>query len=183
MNGKNGLRHLKELQFQVYASDKNINVAEVWQRNSEILSETKIRIIAVTGSFHGHSTGARSILGHLKKRTKFSRLTGIEAVFIDEREKNWLESLRKVLEESSVTINKVAQEGHDVKIIPFRISSVIAAFAEPVIGEGGVRVVNDDFLKELSLHEFPLISDEIQCGLGRTGDLPACRSCSLLPVR
>ena len=43
------------------------------------------------------------------------------------------------------------------------------------MGEGGVRVVNSDFLKELSQHEFPLISDEIQCGLGRTGDIPECK--------
>lgn len=166
---------IKEQQFQVFASDKNVDIAEVWQDNTEVLSKMKIRIIAVTDSFHGHTTGARSILGHLKKRSKFSRLTNIEAVFIDDREKNWCVSLANTLEESSMTIHKVVHEGHEVKIIPFKISSVIAAIAEPVIGEGGVRVVSDDFLRELSLHEFPLISDEIQCGLGRTGDLPACR--------
>ncbi len=165
---------IKEQQFQVFASEKNIDVAEVWKRNSEILSKTKIRIIAVAGSFHGHTTGARSILGDPEKRSKFSRLSNIEAVFIDDRDNNWSESVRRILEESDITINKVVQAGHEVKIIPFRISSVIAAIAEPVIGEGGVREVNDDFLRELSLHEFPLISDEIQCGLGRTGDLPAC---------
>ena len=34
--------------------------------------------------------------------------------------------------------------------------------------------MDDDFLKELSGHDFPLISDEIQCGLGRSGSIPEC---------
>jgi len=57
----------------------------------------------------------------------------------------------------------------------YRQQSVIAAIVEPVLGEGGVRIINDQFLNKLSMEEFPLISDEIQCGLGRTGDIPECK--------
>ncbi len=165
----------KEQQYQVYGANKNINVALVWERNKKIIDKTRNRIIAVSNSFHGYTTGARSILGNKKKRIRFSRLANIEVVFIDDRNKNWPDQLHDILNESLITLEKIIQAEHEIHIAPFKISTVIAAFAEPVMGEGGVRIVNDDFLKELSLHEFPLVSDEIQCGLGRTGNLPECR--------
>ena len=47
--------------------------------------------------------------------------------------------------------------------------------AEPVQGEGGVRVLSKEFLRGLReltrAHGVALIFDEVQCGLGRTGKL------------
>jgi len=44
---------------------------------------------------------------------------------------------------------------------------------EPVQGEGGYRIPNKDFIKEVyelaHQHNIPIISDEVQSGLGRTG--------------
>ena len=169
------IERIKEQQFQVYGANININVASVWERNKKIIEKSGNRIIAVSNSFHGYTTGARSILGNKKKRFKFSRLTNIEAVFIDERNKNWADQLNSILNESLITLEKIEHAEHEIRIVQFKVSTVFAAFAEPVMGEGGVRVVNTDFLKELSSHEFPLISDEIQCGLGRTGNFPECK--------
>lgn len=46
---------------------------------------------------------------------------------------------------------------------------------EPVQGEGGIRVVDNSFLKQLRAlcdeHGLLLVLDEIQCGMGRTGKL------------
>jgi acetylornithine/succinyldiaminopimelate/putrescine aminotransferase/predicted amino acid dehydrogenase/long-subunit acyl-CoA synthetase (AMP-forming) len=169
------IERIKDQQFQMWAGDTSIDAPGVWNRNSKIIEKARIRIIAVTNSFHGYSTGARSILGNRNKRIRFSRLTNIEAVFIDDRYEDWPEQLKSILEESFITLEQIVQADHEAKIVPLKISTVIAAFAEPVMGEGGVRVVNSDFLKELSRHEFPLISDEIQCGLGRTGNIPECK--------
>lgn len=168
------IEKIRDQQFQIFASDKSISISDIWSRNYKIIAKEKIRIIALTGSFHGHSTGSRSILGHIKKRTKFSRLTNIEAIFIDDRERDWFSKLRNALDESYITLERAVQENNSLKVIPFNICTIIAAFAEPVLGEGGIRVVDDDFLKELSGHDFPLISDEIQCGLGRSGSIPEC---------
>ena len=49
------------------------------------------------------------------------------------------------------------------------LDGVIAAIAEPVLGEGGVREVPAAVLAALGAHPFPLIMDEIQAGLGRCG--------------
>ena len=46
---------------------------------------------------------------------------------------------------------------------------------EPVQGEGGYRVPNEDFVDDLAAirerHDLTVISDEIQAGLGRTGEM------------
>ena len=173
---ENRIEKIRDQQFQTYASDKNVNIVEVWKRNWEIIEKSKNLIIAVANSFHGHSTGARSILGNRKKRKKFSRLSNIEAVFLDDRNESWPEQLNYTIEKSLITLERVVQSDHTTKVIQFKISSIICAFAEPVMGEGGVRTVNRDFLKELSFYDFPLISDEIQCGLGRTGEIPECKN-------
>jgi acetylornithine/succinyldiaminopimelate/putrescine aminotransferase/predicted amino acid dehydrogenase/acyl-coenzyme A synthetase/AMP-(fatty) acid ligase len=169
------IEKMREQQVQMYASYQGIDVNALWDNNEKIIEKTKNIIIAVANSFHGYTTGARSILGNRKKRMRFSRLTNIETVFIDDRNENWSDQLKVTLDKSRITLERIVQTGHEIRIVPFTITAVIAAFAEPVMGEGGVREVDKSFIKELSEHEFPLISDEIQCGLGRTGEFPECK--------
>ena len=68
------------------------------------------------------------------------------------------------------------------EVPPDRVAGVIV---EPVQGEGGFVVPPDDFLPRLSrlLRELdiPLIADEIQTGLGRSGELFAVSRLSVVP--
>jgi acetylornithine/N-succinyldiaminopimelate aminotransferase len=63
----------------------------------------------------------------------------------------------------------------------------VAVLVEPVQGEGGIHVATAEFLAGLRLicdhHDLLLLFDEIQCGLGRTGDWCGWRSvdASLMP--
>jgi acetylornithine/succinyldiaminopimelate/putrescine aminotransferase len=65
---------------------------------------------------------------------------------------------------------------------PERTAAVVI---EPVQGEGGVRPVSADFLRQLrslcDARGVALIFDEIQCGLGRTGDLFAHEASGITP--
>jgi len=60
-----------------------------------------------------------------------------------------------------------------------------ALVVEPVQGEGGVRVLDPGFLRELRAltreREIALVFDEIQCGLGRTGTLFAYEQAGIAP--
>jgi acetylornithine/N-succinyldiaminopimelate aminotransferase len=51
--------------------------------------------------------------------------------------------------------------------------SVVAVMVEPVTGEGGIRIPGENYLRELRAicdeHNWLLILDEIQTGMGRTG--------------
>jgi 4-aminobutyrate aminotransferase len=56
---------------------------------------------------------------------------------------------------------------------------------EPIQGEGGYRVPSDAFVEELKAvtddHDIPVIADEIQTGLGRTGEMWAVDHWDLTP--
>jgi acetylornithine/N-succinyldiaminopimelate aminotransferase len=60
-----------------------------------------------------------------------------------------------------------------------------AILIEPIMGEGGVRVVPHEFLKALRRlcddHGLLLMFDEVQTGMGRTGDLFAYQHCGVVP--
>jgi predicted acetylornithine/succinylornithine family transaminase len=60
-----------------------------------------------------------------------------------------------------------------------------AVLLEPVQGEGGVHVLGDDVLRAAreacDAHGAALIFDEVQCGLGRTGDLWAYEHSGVVP--
>jgi acetylornithine/N-succinyldiaminopimelate aminotransferase len=63
--------------------------------------------------------------------------------------------------------------------------TVAALILEPVQGEGGVRVLDSGFLRELraltKARNIAMILDEIQCGLGRTGTLFAYEQAGIEP--
>jgi acetylornithine/N-succinyldiaminopimelate aminotransferase len=60
-----------------------------------------------------------------------------------------------------------------------------AILIEPVMGEGGVRVVAPEFLRALrqlcDTHGLLLIFDEVQTGVGRTGELFAYQNAGVVP--
>ena len=63
--------------------------------------------------------------------------------------------------------------------------AVAAVIVEPIQGEGGVRVLDPEFLRALRTlthdRDVLLIFDEIQCGLGRTGHLFAYEGVGVVP--
>lgn len=63
--------------------------------------------------------------------------------------------------------------------------SIAGVFIEPVQGEAGVVIPPPDFLKELgdicARHDIPVVADEIQSGLGRTGNWFASLAAGLEP--
>lgn len=62
---------------------------------------------------------------------------------------------------------------------------VCAVLVEPVQGEGGVMPATEEFLQGLRAlcdrHDALLMLDEIQCGMGRTGELFACHGYAVTP--
>ncbi len=107
---------------------------------------SKHEIIALRGSFHGRMPGTLAATDRPAYRLPFRPLMG--GVRIVERD---LQELRAVLDPETAA----------------------AVIVEPIQGEGGVRVVDPEFLRGLRAltkeRNVMLILDEIQCGLGRTG--------------
>jgi acetylornithine/succinyldiaminopimelate/putrescine aminotransferase len=110
-------------------------------------SHPKHEIVALRASYHGRTYGSLSVTGQEKYRLDFG--PGLPHVrFVD---RNDLAQLRSAVSEATAAI-----------------------LMEPLLGEGGVHVVDHEFLAEArklaDQHGALLIFDEIQSGLGRTGE-------------
>jgi acetylornithine/N-succinyldiaminopimelate aminotransferase len=118
----------------------------------------KREIIALRGSFHGRLFASLAATDRPAYRAPFRPLAG--GVTIAERD---IEELAAMLDADTVA----------------------ALIVEPVQGEGGVRLLDPGFLREVRAmtHErrVALIFDEVQCGLGRTGWLFAHQGLGVEP--
>ena len=109
-------------------------------------SGRKYRILAMDNAFHGRTFGALSATASKKYREPFEPLVpGFEFV-----EANNIADLERKF-----------------------TSDVCAVLIETIQGEGGIRPLNEDFYRAArrltTEHGALLVADEIQCGLGRTG--------------
>ena len=138
------------------ANEGAFKFARRWAR--KVGTEAKVEIIALRGSFHGRLFASLAATDRPSYRAPFRPLAG--AVSICERDLNELDT---ALDEETVA----------------------AIIVEPIQGEGGVRVLDSNFLGRLreitEKREIALIYDEIQCGLGRTGYLFAYENSGATP--
>jgi len=138
------------------ANEGAFKFARRWAR--QIGTGAKVEIIALRGSFHGRLFASLAATDRPSYRAPFRPLAG--GVSICERD---LADLETALDEETVA----------------------AVIVEPIQGEGGVRVLDPEFLQGLrkltAKREIALIFDEIQCGLGRTGHLFAYENSGVVP--
>ena len=115
-------------------------------------------IIAMKHSFHGRSLGALSVTGNDHYQAPFAPLLpGVRfAVFND------LDSVKALVNENTC-----------------------AVIMETIQGEGGIYPATEEFLKGVRAlcdeHDMLLILDEIQCGMGRSGEMFAWQGCGVKP--
>ena len=118
----------------------------------------RFRIVTFEGAFHGRTLAAIAATGNKKYLEGFGPpVEGFDQVpFAD------LEATKKAIGPATAAI-----------------------MIEPIMGEGGVRVVPHTFLRALRKlcddHGLLLIFDEIQTGVGRTGDMFAYEHTGVTP--
>lgn len=126
-------------------------------------------VIALEGGFHGKSTGALSLTANPRYRAPWQRL-GLSTHFIPQGDVTHLDA---VLSAARRRCLELSFEGNTLKAKATDVSNVLAAFVEPIQGEGGVVEIDESFLAALASRAktggFPLVMDEIQSGMGRTG--------------
>ena len=138
------------------ANEGAFKFARRWGRENG--GPAKTGIVSLRGAFHGRLFASLAATDRPGYRAPFRPLAG--GVTIGERS---IEELRPFLD----------------------AETVCALIVEPVQGEGGVRVLDDVFLRELreltTARGIALIFDEVQCGLGRTGKLFAYENSGVTP--
>ena len=117
-------------------------------------------IVVMEKAFHGRSLATLSATGSRKVQAGFEPLvSGFVRVPLND-----LEAVRQVAEHNK---------------------NVVAVFVEPIQGEGGINVSRLDYLRGLKeiceRKEWLFMSDEVQCGLGRTGKWFVYQHAGFLP--
>ncbi|HEX3866278.1 MAG TPA: acetylornithine/succinylornithine family transaminase [Gemmatimonadaceae bacterium] len=137
------------------ANEGAFKFARRWART---IGDGKHEIVAVRGSFHGRLFASLAATDRPSYRAPFRPLA--PGIGIVERD----------IEDLSVALNP---------------ETVAALILEPVQGEGGVRILDAGFVREVRAltreRQVALILDEIQCGLGRTGRLFAYEHFAIEP--
>lgn len=127
------------------ANEGAFKFARRWARTK---GDAKTDIFSLRGAFHGRLFASVAATDRPAYRIPFRPLAGGFSI------------LERDIEDISVALSN---------------DTTAALILEPVQGEGGVRVLDAGFVRELRAltkeRDVLLILDEIQCGLGRTGNL------------
>lgn len=128
------------------------------RRHFHVKGEANYRIITLEGAFHGRSFAGISASGHPNAVEGYSPL---------------LDGFDKVPFNDIAALEKA--------ITP----ATAAVMLEPVQGEGGIRVLPSSYLRAVreicDKRGILLFLDEVQCGMGRTGNLFAHEASRIKP--
>lgn len=120
--------------------------------------EERHEIVSMNKAFHGRSMGALSVTGTAKYREPFEPMIG-GVTFADY---NDLESVKKAVTDKTYAI-----------------------IVEAVQGEGGIYPAKPEFLEGIRKlcdeNDIMMICDEIQCGMGRSGEMFAYQQYGVQP--
>ncbi|MBI5889931.1 MAG: aspartate aminotransferase family protein [Nitrosomonadales bacterium] len=139
------------------ANEAAIKLARMYGNQRGIDTPT---IIVMEKAFHGRTLATLSATGNRKVQAGFEPLVkGFVRVPYDD-----LEAIRQVAAHTP---------------------NIVAVLVEPIQGEGGIRTPDISYLQGLRKicdeHEWLLMLDEVQCGLGRTGKWFAFQHTNIMP--
>lgn len=134
--------------FSNSGTEANEGALKLCRKYGRSISEDKIEILSALNSFHGRTCGGLTLTGQEKYQKDFKPLLSGVNYF----EFNNINSLREC-------VNK----------------NTCAVFLEVIQGEGGIVEISQEFINEVvklsKVYDFLIVIDEIQTGIGRSGDL------------
>mgnify|MGYP001826378909 FL=1 len=139
------------------ANEAALKLARLYGHSKGIVAP---QVIVTEGSFHGRTMATLTATGNRKIQAGFEPLVPgfLRAPYND------LEAIQTIADNSP---------------------GVVAVLVEPITGEGGIRIPDEDYLPRLrqicDRQGWLLMLDEIQTGMGRTGRWFACQHSGVAP--
>lgn len=144
--------------FSNSGTEANEGALKLCRKYGRSINEDKVEILSALNSFHGRTFGGLTLTGQEKYQKDFKPLLSGVNYF----EFNNIESLRECVSENTC-----------------------AVFLEVIQGEGGIVEVSQEFINEVvklsKIYNFLIVIDEIQTGIGRSGDLFAFEKYNFTP--
>lgn len=144
--------------FSNSGTEANEAAIKLCRKYGRSISEDKVEILSALNSFHGRTCGGLTLTGQEKYQKDFKPLlSGVNYFRF-----NNIESLRRSVNQNTC-----------------------AVFLEVIQGEGGIVEVSQEFMNEVvklsKIYDFLIVIDEIQTGIGRSGDLFAFEKYNFTP--
>ncbi len=144
------------------------------QLNEKVLTAAP-KFLAVKGAFHGKTSGALMLTYNKEFRLPWQKL-GLDGQFIP---LNDVDALSTAVLDTATHYFALKREEKGLTLAKRPWTPIAGCLAEPIQGEGGIRELTTPFLQALrkvaDTWHFPLIFDEIQSGIGRTGTFLAAQ--------
>lgn len=163
-------------------SGRTDTVGQILANSAAVVAEMSGReplFVALEGAFHGKTAGAGAISDFHATVDPF-RTSGPRCLRLQRR--HWIPDIIPTkfdAERLRVYCVDVDSAGSP-RLVPIPVSTIAACFAEPIQGESGVREVPAEVLQGMRAladrHGAALVFDEIQSGMGRTGEFLASAS-------
>ncbi|EFL33839.1 putrescine aminotransferase [Streptomyces viridochromogenes DSM 40736] len=136
--------------------------------NSERLSARPV-FLAPEGSFHGKLVGSVQLTHNVGYRSPFSALAAqCRFVPLDQPD-----ALEKTVAQERRTVLDLTVEDGVVRLTERELPVICAFILEPIQGEAGIRVLDRAAVRRvqevLATIDCPIIVDEVQSGMGRSG--------------
>lgn len=139
------------------AVETAMKLARKWAYQKKGVPEDKARIFSASGNFHGRTFGVISMSTDPDSRRGFGP---------------FLERVGPVVGDIRIRYNHVEDIAQALEKYGTETAAILL---EPIQGEAGIVVPDDNYFKEVEAlckkHNVLLICDEIQTGLGRTGKM------------
>lgn len=137
------------------AVETAMKLARKWAYMKKGVPQDKARILSASGNFHGRTIGVISMSTDPDSRNGFGPMVERVGPYVDDMQIRYNHA-----EDIESALNKYGEE-------------TAALLLEPIQGEAGIFVPDDDYFKKVrelcDKHNVLFICDEIQTGLGRTG--------------
>jgi acetylornithine/N-succinyldiaminopimelate aminotransferase len=144
--------------FTNSGTESNEAAIKLCRKYGKQTNENKYELLSAYNSFHGRTTGSLALTGQEKYQKNFMPLIPGVSHF----KYNDIEDLRSKVNENTCGL-----------------------FLEIIQGEGGIVEISKEFIDEVvklsKKYNFLIVIDEIQAGMGRTGDLFAYEQYNFTP--
>lgn len=156
-------------------------LATAIERANNTVVERQPLFLVVEGGFHGKLASSVQLTHNHEFRLPFKAL-GAQARFVP---RDQPDVMRRIIADERAVLLDVSFDGGKVSLVEHDFPVFGAFLVEPIAGEAGIWPLQPDMASEIRAicDEIgaPLISDEIQCGMGRTGDFLAGTAIGLRP--
>ncbi|MER5713546.1 aminotransferase class III-fold pyridoxal phosphate-dependent enzyme [Streptomyces sp. NPDC002122] len=141
---------------------------EVARANADVAARPPV-FLTLEGSFHGKLVGSVQLTHNAAYRTPFTALANRARFVPLDRP----EAVGEIIAEESATVRDLVVRDGVVTVVERPFPLVAAFLLEPIQGEGGIVPLTREFAgavrRECDAAGIPVVIDEIQSGMGRTG--------------